>query len=73
MGIRQVIVAINKMDLCNYSEKIYLEIKEKMQKFLVHIGFDNIRYVCYSGITGQNIVNRYEDDDLYKSHDNKTP
>jgi elongation factor 1-alpha len=74
MGIKQVIVAINKMDLCNYSEKIYIEIKEKMQKFLERIGFVNIRYVCYSGITGQNVVNRYEDDDLYKSNNvNKTP
>ena len=73
MGIKQVIVAINKMDLCDYSEKIYLEIKGKMHKLLVKIGFNNIRYVCYSGITGQNIVNRYEDDELYKDHINKTP
>jgi elongation factor 1-alpha len=74
MGIRQVIVAISKMDLCNYSEKIYLEIKEKIGQFLDKIGFDDIRYVCYSGITGQNIVNRYEDDDILNiTKINKTP
>ena len=74
MGIKQVIVAINKMDLCNYSEKIYLEIKEKIRKFLVQIGFNDIRYVCYSGITGQNVVNRYEDDDISKINKiNMTP
>ena len=63
MGIRQAIVAINKMDLFNYAQAVFLEIKEKIQKFLDQIGFDDIRYVCYSGITGQNLVNKYEDDD----------
>ena len=73
MGIKQLIVAINKIDICNYSEKIYLEIKQKMEKFLIQIGFDknDIQYICYSGITGQNLVNRYEND--VKIKNNKTP
>ena len=81
MGIKQVIVAINKIDICHYSEKMCLKIKEKMKKFLNQIGFDNnnIQYIYYSGITGQNLVNRYETDSdkendvNFKNNVNKTP
>ena len=64
MGIKQAIIAINKIDICNYSENICIKIKEKVKKFLNQIGFDNqnIQYVYYSGITGQNLVNRTEND-----------
>lgn len=81
MGIKQVIVAINKIDICHYSEKMCLKIKEKMKKFLNQIGFDNnnIHYIYYSGITGQNLVNRFETDSdkendvNFKNNVNKTP
>ena len=64
MGIKQAIIAINKIDICNYSENICNKIKEKVKKFLNQIGFDNqnIQYVYYSGITGQNLVNRIDND-----------
>lgn len=34
MGIKQIIVAINKMDACDYSEQRYNEIEEEMRKFI---------------------------------------
>ena len=73
MGIKQLIVAINKMDLCDYSEKIFLKIKEKIESFLIRIGFElkDIQYICYSGLTGHNLVNKFEDDDKFGI--NKTP
>ena len=73
MGIKQIIVGINKMDLCHYSEERYLEIKKDIRKFLKKIGYDDdsIQYICYSGLTGHNLVNRYENDDKLKI--NKTP
>ena len=72
MGIKQAIIAINQIDICNYSENICIKIKEKVKKFLNQIGFDNknIQYVYYSGITGQNLVNRIENDSNTKKKDN---
>ena len=78
MGIRQIIIAVNKMDQTgefyfyetNYSERIFLEIKKNMIDLCEKIGFisDNIQFIAYSGLTGQNLVNRYEDEDSTKSN-----
>ena len=68
-GIRQLIFAINKMDLTKdqkYSEEVFLKIKDKMLKSCLNLGFstDNIQFIPYSGYTGHNLVNKYEDDDF---------
>jgi len=73
MRIRQIIIAINKMDLTKeseYSEKIFLKIKKYMIDLCENIGFisDNIQFIAYSGYTGQNLVNKYEDTDILKSN-----
>jgi elongation factor 1-alpha len=39
MGIKQIIVAINKMDACEYSEERYNEIHDEMVKFIKKQGF----------------------------------
>ena len=71
MGIRQLIIAINEMDITKdekYSEKIYLRIKKNMLNLCINIGFNinNIQFIPYSGYTGQNLINKYEDEDTYK-------
>ena len=62
-GIRQLIFAINKLDLTQYSERIFLKIKKKMLNLCLNIGFseENIQFIPYSGYTGHHLVNRYED------------
>ena len=39
MGIKQIIVAINKMDACEFPEQRYNEIEEEMKKFIKKQGF----------------------------------
>ena len=73
MGIRQLIIAINKMDSTTdgeYSEKAFLKIKKNMKNLCENIGFniENIQFIPYSGFTGQNLVNKYEDDDINKNN-----
>ena len=73
IGIRQLIIAINKMDStkdCEYSEKAFLKIKKNMQNLCENIGFNinNIQFIPYSGFTGQNLVNKYEDEDNNKNN-----
>ena len=73
MGIRQLIIAINKMDEIKdsiYSEKTFLNTKNNMKNLCENIGFniDNIQFIPYSGYTGQNLVNKYEDEDNNKTN-----
>ena len=72
MGIGQVICAVNKMDSTEppYSKERYEEIVGEMKTFLKKTGFkeDVIQYVAYSGFTGMNLVNRWEDNDESKTN-----
>ena len=72
-GIRQLIIAINKMDKTKdsiYCEKNFLKIKKNMENLCKIIGFNinNIQFVPYSGYTGQNLVNKHEDEDIFENN-----
>ncbi|WMC12044.1 sulfate adenylyltransferase subunit CysN [Oceanimonas pelagia] len=56
LGIRQVVVAINKMDLVNYSEDTFRKIKEDYAQFAEQLNLDNITYIPMSAFKGDNIV-----------------
>ena len=68
MGIKQVILGVNKMDACDWSEDRYNEIKDEMTKFLKKTGFkvENINPVAYSGWTGDNLVEKSDKMPWYK-------
>lgn len=75
MGIRQMVVAINKMDdkLVNYSEERYNEVKKEISTYLKKIGYnpDKINFVPISGWTGENLVTRSENMPWYYNSGNK--
>lgn len=56
-GIREIIVAVNKMDCVSYSEKRFLEIKEKVLNFTKSLGFKEnvIHFIPVCGIEGENL------------------
>jgi elongation factor 1-alpha len=62
MGINQLIVAVNKMDVTEppYSEKRYKEVVEILSKFLKSIGYDvsKIPFIPISAWTGENLIER---------------
>merc|ERR1712045_272123 len=60
MGIKQVILAINKMDLCEYGKERFDEIKTEVIGYLKKIGFQekNINCVPYSGFKGDNLIEK---------------
>jgi elongation factor 1-alpha len=72
LGIRQMIVCINKMDdkSVNYGEPRYKEIKEEVTKFLTKCGYntknDAIPFVPISGWVGDNMVTRSDNMKWYK-------
>ena len=60
LGIKHVIVAINKMDLVNFSQKIYEEIKESYEILADELGLENKYYIPLSALDGDNIVSKSE-------------
>ena len=58
LGIRQVILAINKMDLVGWSEERYAAIMEQYALFARELGFDSVVGVPLSALNGDNVVQR---------------
>jgi bifunctional enzyme CysN/CysC len=58
VGIRKVVVAINKMDLVQYSEDKFLAIKEEYIEFAKKIGIEDITFMPMSALAGDNIIER---------------
>jgi len=62
LGVRQLVVAINKMDdpSVNWSKERYEEIKNEISRMLRLVGYnpDNIHFVPTSGWTGDNLVKK---------------
>lgn len=57
LGIKQVIVAINKMDLVNYSQEIYDQIKSEYLAFSQQLNFTETHFLPLSALKGDNVVN----------------
>lgn len=70
LGIRQVIVTINKMDNKNveFSEGRYQDIVKEATNFLKKTGFkpENVTFVPISGLTGENLTKKSEKMSWYK-------
>ncbi|MBY5921246.1 sulfate adenylyltransferase subunit CysN [Ferrimonas balearica] len=58
LGIKQVIVAINKMDLVDFDEKVFNEIKAEYLDFSKKLNIDTIHFVPISALKGDNVVDR---------------
>lgn len=58
LGIQQVVVLVNKMDLVSFRSDIFENIKVEFSEFLTHWGIRNVTYIPVSGIEGENIIAR---------------
>ena len=58
MGIRHVVLAINKMDLVNFDIATYGKIEESFRQFANSLGFGSITAIPLSALRGDNITQR---------------
>ncbi len=68
LGVNQLIVAVNKMDLVNYSKAAFEEVCRKVQEFLSSLGFtkmEKMLYVPISAYYGENITKKSDKMDWY--------
>lgn len=56
IGIRKVVLAINKMDLVDYSQKVFDKIDEEYRAFARQIGLEDITSIPLSGLKGDNML-----------------
>jgi sulfate adenylyltransferase subunit 1 len=73
IGIRKAIIAINKIDLVDYSEAVFNNIKAGFEDLKSNLNFDEIVYIPISALVGDNIVTKsdktpwFEGDTLLKT------
>ena len=71
LGINQLIVAVNKMDVVDYSEDKYNEIKDSVSKLIKSIGYkpDKVPFIPLSAFEGDNISEKSSNTPWYKGKD----
>jgi bifunctional enzyme CysN/CysC len=58
IGIRHAVLAINKMDLVDYSQTVFDRIRAEYLGFAKQIGIEDVTVIPISGVQGDNIVEK---------------
>ena len=68
LGIQQMVVAINKMDMKNYDESVFNSVKADVEKLLKTVGYDvsKIHFVPIASLPGDNVVKKTDKMPWYK-------
>jgi len=68
LGVNQLIVAINKMDMKEYSESVFTKIKADMEVLLKSVGYDvsKIIFVPLASFPGENVAKKSDKMPWYK-------
>jgi bifunctional enzyme CysN/CysC len=60
LGIRQIAVCVNKMDLVGYREEAFAAVRDEYGQFLVRIGLEPLAFIPISAREGDNVAYRGE-------------
>ena len=68
LGVNQLIVEVNKMDMAKYEEKRFNEVKEQVSALLKTVGYklDKIQFVPTAAFPGDNLYKKSEHMNWYK-------
>lgn len=66
LGIPHIVVAINKMDLVDFDQARFEEIKAEYMKFAHKIGLSDVRFIPLSALNGDMVVDRGDRMDWYE-------
>ena len=65
LGIEKIVVAVNKLDLVDYSQEVFDDIEAQYRAFAAEIGLGNITCIPMSALRGANIIDRSVDTPWY--------
>ena len=66
LGIKHIVVAINKMDLVNYNENVFETIVDDYKELIKNFTFTSINFIPLSALKGDNVFSNFENTKWYK-------
>lgn len=66
LQIPHLVVCVNKMDLAEYSQERYEEIKDEFEKFSFKLDVKDVHFIPISALNGDNVVDRSENMPWYE-------
>ncbi|MDD4914206.1 MAG: sulfate adenylyltransferase subunit CysN [Methylococcales bacterium] len=57
LGLKHIIVAINKMDLVGYSQEVFNRIQDDYLRFIKTLNLHDVHFIPMSALDGDNVVN----------------
>ena len=66
LGIRHLIVAVNKMDLVDYDEAVFAAIREDYEAFVSRLRVEDLAFIPISALRGDNVVEQSENMPWYR-------
>ena len=56
LGIKHIVLAVNKMDLVNYEEKVFDDICSDYKAFVTQLDIPDVHFIPLSALKGENVV-----------------
>ena len=66
LGIKNIVVCLNKMDMVDYSEEVYQSITEKYKVLAGKLNIQDVTFIPVSALKGDNIVHASKNMEWYK-------
>ncbi len=66
LGIKHILIAVNKMDVVDYSQQRFDEICDDYKRFSERLRFPDLHYLPLSALHGDNVVDRSENMPWYQ-------
>ena len=66
LGIKNIVLAVNKMDLVGYNEEVFDKIRASFCEFAEELIFETITAIPMSGLTGNNISQKSMETEWYQ-------
>jgi bifunctional enzyme CysN/CysC len=58
LGIRRVVLAVNKMDVAGFDEGVFASIEHEYRELAARLGIDSVTAIALSALEGDNLVQR---------------
>jgi sulfate adenylyltransferase subunit 1 len=65
LGIPHILICVNKMDLMEYSEEVFEDIKKQFVPFKETLNIGDVRFIPISALKGDNVVDQSKNMDWY--------
>ena len=66
LGIRHLLVCVNKMDLVNYSQEAFERVEQDFREFCARLEATDVTFIPISAVDGENVVERSEQMEWYQ-------